>query len=232
MAKPGLKAWRAMPKARRQNLKAKGVDTRREKAQFGRKLVRSRKQGTPGPTAKGVADKGGPGQRRRRGQGAADAAALAESASGGVAPRGARVERTRKTTTAGGKVGVTRTGVTSGGPGPEAYRQVAPAAAGGGTSRRRVGKKAKALGRKPLLGRKRGGIAKPGKGGPGKRLIAKGGGGRAALQTWRGLPGPQRQRMLQKARQAEGSTAQRLVQQVRRATPVQAKPKQAPKKRR
>jgi len=224
MAKPGLKVWRSMPKARRQNLKAKGVDTRREKAQFGRQLARSRKQGTAGPTAKGGR------QGRGQGRGAGSAATVEEATTGGVAPRGARVERTRKTTTAGGKVGVTRTGGTSGGPGPEAYRQVEP---GGGTGKGK-GLRRKALGRPKAKGvggkgRATGAIRKPGKGGPGKRLIAQGGGGRRALATFRALPKAARQSIVGKAKAGTASPKD-VVEFIRTARTV-VQPKAQPKKK-
>jgi hypothetical protein len=122
MVKKGLKAWRSMPQARRQNLKSKGVDTRKEKVAFGRKLLRSRRQGTPGPTAKSVTGNGGSAARSFE--------LASEAGTGGVAPRGLGLERTRKTTTRGGKVGVTRVGMTSGPAGVEQYRMVeAPTAA-------------------------------------------------------------------------------------------------------
>jgi len=112
MVKKGLKAWRSMPQARRQHLKSKGVDTRKEKVAFGRKLLRSRKQGTPGPTAKSV----------NGGANGAGGSQFELAGTSGVAPRGLNLERTRKTTTRGGKVGVTRVGMTSGAAGAEPYR--------------------------------------------------------------------------------------------------------------
>jgi hypothetical protein len=184
-----------MPKATRKTLVKQGVNTREGKQMMGKAVRQARRERGENPNT-GTAVTTTP-----------------EATSTGVAPRGANVERTRKTVTGSGKVGVRKTGMSSGPVGPEAYRnyqsgeapvqQQATKPTGGKKPSRKVvrGKAPKAG-----AGRSRGAIRNPKSGGAGKALIAQQGGGRRALNTFRSLPKATRQALVSAGQQGNDIT--------------------------
>jgi hypothetical protein len=202
-----------MPKETRKTLVKQGVNTREGKKMMGKAVRQNRRERGENPnTGTAVTTTPAP-----------------EATSTGVAPRGANVERTRKTTTGSGKVGVKKTGMSSGPVGPEAYRnyqsgeapvqQQATKPTGGKKPSRKVvrGKAPKAG-----AGRARGAIRNPNSGGAGKRLIASQGGGRRALATFRAQSKATRQALVAAGQQGNDIT-KTLRAQAKATTPKKKK---------
>jgi hypothetical protein len=217
---PGLRAWRSQPKSvRRAKVKA-GINTREGKIISGGSLRKKRKAQGLNPNT--GAPMGGTRGGSNSVGAAAEAAPKEPTGSQGIAPRGINAERVRKTTTRGGKVGVVKSGMTSGPVGVEQYRNIQggpSAAAGAAVVKDTSGGSAKGASGKSK-GRAKGRIKKPNKGGPAKKFIAKSGGGRAALNAYRTQLTPGQQKASLAVGKAGGNMAKAVRQTVRTTRPT------------